>query len=438
MKTFQEQALIKDKYAVVLGIDWGKQSHDIHQIVVDCWKLSHHTIKTDPTSTHRFINELRERYPGGRIAVLSEQGKGFLVNMLLDYDWIELYTVNPHAASEFRKSLRPSGAKSDSIDSETLARMFFTHFDKLTYLSHSDELTRRLDTFTRHRRELVDKRVSVSLAIKSLLRDYYSQVFEMLSVNIWDRMSLDFLRRWPCFSKLKSSNGPILKKFYFAHNSRSETLIDKRIKHWQNSQILSKDRVLEELSQFKLLNLIDQIALLNKQIDRIDKEIKRVFSQHPEREFFEQLPGAGTAMAPRLAAAFGCNRNRFKDCSQMQAYVGVAPITVQSGNTSYTFMRRVCPKFLRQSFHEWAGLSAQYSPWAKACYQMHLERGKCVGEAKRALAFKWMRILFRCWKNHEQYDEDKYVQSLINHRSPVIKKMKQLGLIDEKKFTFSS
>ena len=115
----------------------------------------------------------------------------------------------------------------------------------------------------------------------------------------------------------------------------------------------------------------------------------------------------------------------------MQAYVGIAPIKLQSGNTEYTFMRRFCPKFLRQSFHEWAGLSVQYSPWAKACYEGLRDRGKRVGEAKRALAFKWMRILFSCWKNNQVYDEATYVRSLIKRKSPVVDKMKELGFIDD-------
>jgi len=30
----------------------------------------------------------------------------------------------------------------------------------------------------------------------------------------------------------------------------------------------------------------------------------------------------------------------------------------------------------------------------------------------RALAFKWIRIMFRCWMNHSTYDEPKYLFAL--------------------------
>jgi hypothetical protein len=31
--------------------------------------------------------------------------------------------------------------------------------------------------------------------------------------------------------------------------------------------------------------------------------------------------------------------------------------------------------------------------------------------------YKWIRIIFRCWKNHEIYDEMKYIKTLKRHGS---------------------
>jgi hypothetical protein len=35
-----------------------------------------------------------------------------------------------------------------------------------------------------------------------------------------------------------------------------------------------------------------------------------------------------------------------------------------------------------------------------------------VAMVVRALAFKWIRILFRCWKDHKPYSEEVYRQAL--------------------------
>lgn len=60
-------------------------------------------------------------------------------------------------------------------------------------------------------------------------------------------------------------------------------------------------------------------------------EISKLFHTLPDANIFESLPSAGPCMAPRLLVAFGENRDRFDNASQVQMYAGVAPVTVRSG-----------------------------------------------------------------------------------------------------------
>jgi hypothetical protein len=75
--------------------------------------------------------------------------------------------------------------------------------------------------------------------------------------------------------------------------------------------------------------------------------------------------------------------------------------------------RQACPKFLRQTFHEFAQHSIGQSEWAKAYYH-HLreDENKTHHAAVRSLAYKWIQIIFRCWKDGKPYDEEIYMQSL--------------------------
>jgi len=419
-------------YAACIGVDWGHGTNCFHLLAPGSKQVERIDVAADPASMNQFVRGLRKRFPEGAIGLVSEQSKGALVNLLLDYPFIELMAANPHASAKFRRSLHPSGSKSDPIDSSALLRMIFTHRDRMAILTRGDEASRRLDVISRHRRNVVGQRVEVSNRLHSLLLEYYPQALAMLGPDPWDSISLAFLRRWPSYSRLMKAKDPTLETFYYAWGSRSKAAIQKRLASRRASAALSSDPLLEELGELQLKDHVEQLSLLNKQIRELDKRLRAAFREHPDREIFRSLPGAGAAMAPRLAAAFTCDRHRFKSCSQLQAYVGIAPIKLQSNDTQYTFMRRFCPKFLRQSFHEWAGLSAQHSPWAKACYKMLLDRGKRVGEAKRALAFKWIRIIYRCWQDNQPYDEITYVKCLIKRNSPVVKKMKELGFIDEK------
>ena len=80
-----------------------------------------------------------------------------------------------------------------------------------------------------------------------------------------------------------------------------------------------------------------------------------------------QLPGRSQVLAPRLLAAFGADRQRYQNASEVQQFSGIAPVTVRSGKSCWFHWRWACPKLLRQSFHEFAAHSRRWSPWAHAC-----------------------------------------------------------------------
>src|SRR5499425_2854457 len=137
------------------------------------------------------------------------------------------------------------------------------------------------------------------------------------------------------------------------------------------------------------------------------------FRKHPDPPIFESFPGAGAAMAPRLTAAFGTDRDRFQAATEMQELAGIAPVTEQSGKKRFVHWRYACPKFMRQTFQEFAEHSRRWCKWAKMHYQLLRKRGKSHNAAVRALAYKWIRILFRCWKDRRLYDDSRYEKSLI-------------------------
>jgi hypothetical protein len=52
-------------------------------------------------------------------------------------------------------------------------------------------------------------------------------------------------------------------------------------------------------------------------------------------------------------------------------------------------------------------------------------RNKQVKPSKSdtALAYKWGRILWRCWQDNVPYDEEKYVAALRQKQSPLVKRL---------------
>jgi hypothetical protein len=92
-------------------------------------------------------------------------------------------------------------------------------------------------------------------------------------------------------------------------------------------------------------------------------------------------------------------------------------VTERSGTKSWVHWRLQCPKFLRQTFVEWAAESIRHSCWAQVYYQQQRDKGKAHQATVRALVFKWIRILYRCWQERTLYDEAIYLQALHRPRS---------------------
>ncbi len=153
-------------------------------------------------------------------------------------------------------------------------------------------------------------------------------------------------------------------------------------------------------------------------IGAYDQQIEELARAHPDYALIKSFPGAGPAMAPRLIAAIGSQRERYKSAAEIQQYSGIAPVVASSGKLRWVHWRWACPKFLRQTFHEWALHSIAYSNWAREYYERQRAKGKRRNTAIRSLAFKWIRILFRCWKTNKRYDEAAYKQALAARRAP--------------------
>lgn len=139
---------------------------------------------------------------------------------------------------------------------------------------------------------------------------------------------------------------------------------------------------------------------------------------HADYRIVASLPGASDKTQARIIVALGDDRERYEDASSHQTAAGIATLTTQSGNQNYVTSRWACTKFMKQTFHEYAGLSITRCRWAKTFYEAQIATGKTPQVAKRALAYKWMRIIVRCWQDRTAYDDQKYTRHLNTSGSP--------------------
>jgi transposase len=216
---------------------------------------------------------------------------------------------------------------------------------------------------------------------------------------------------------LQKSRAFRVREFYVKYGRPRHEVLNERVKQIQSARSLTEDPAVVIAGVMMVRTLVAQIASLRIAIAKYDQEIERIFHQHPDRAVFNSFPGAGKVLAPRLLAAFGADRDRFQTALEVQQFSGVAPVTERSGKAIWVHRRLACPKFMLQTFHEFANQAWKFCAWSKLYYRQQRARGNDHHAAVRALAYKWIRIMFRCWKDRTPYDDSLYVKSLTKRGS---------------------
>jgi len=400
-----------------IGIDWADEKHDVNVYDVASGKRGAGVIRQTPEALQEWLGELRTKYEGGKVAVVLEQGRGGLLNALLGCEFLVLYVINPKSLSSFREAFYGSGATSDPVDAELMCDMVRQNPSRFRAWCPDDVMTRALRLLTEGRRDLVNQSTALTNRLTALLKGYYPQALKW-SGSLDTTWACDFLEQWPTLQSLQTSRRRQILRFYEKH-PRASLDLSEQLKQIQEARALSQDAAVLESSALMVRALICQLRPLLSSIAEFDRKIATIFRKHPDRPIFESFPGAGAALAPRLIAAFGADRDRFQAAAEIQELSGIAPVTEKSGKKNFVHWRYACPKFMRQTFQEFAEHSRRWCKWAKAYYQQQRRRGKSHNAAVRALAYKWIRIMFRCWKQQRPYDDAVYTKSLSQHGSPL-------------------
>ncbi len=398
-----------------IGLDWGHQAHAFALQAAGC-PPEEGTLPHSAESLHGWLHQLQERFGARPVALAIEASRGAVIHALVQYPWLTIYPVNPVTSARYRRAFTPSGASDDLPDARLLLELARDHAAKLRPLQVQDPQTLQLSGLVQARRQLVDRRTQLLNQLTSLLRSYYPQALELVGA-LDSELALDFLDRWPDLIALKAARPGVIKRFYYAHHLRRPELLETRLKFIAQAVALTTEPARVSVAVLQLRCLLDQVRTLGKHLAILEREIQSVFASHPEAGLFRHLPGAGPALAPRLCVAFGSDRTVYPDPTSLQKLAGLAPVREKSGQQLWTHWRWQAPTFLRQSFVEWAGQTVRYSAWAKVYYQRMLAKGKGHHAILRALAFKWIRVLWKCWQTRTPYDEARYLQQLAHRKS---------------------
>lgn len=408
------------RFDLIIGLDRSDRTADLHLIDPHTGQRQALGLDTSPEALWEWLLWLRQDHPTARVGLCLEQPASHLLSFLEAYEWITLYPINPLTLKNYREAFVTSRANDDGKDAQYLAELLWHHADQLKAWAPEDCQTRAVQHLVFHRRAVVDERTALSNRLKALLKQYFPQALKLCGEDLWRPLATAFLLKWPSLHAVQKAKVSTLKQFYYLHGSRSAQLLNERLALIEKAVPVTNERANFQSLILRVQLLCRQLQLVQRGLVEFDQQLATAYAAHPDREIFASLPGAGAVLGARLLASLGAQRERFERPQQLQCYTGVAPVTKQSGGKCHIHRRYLCPKFHRQSFHEYAAQSILWSRWAAAYYLQQRTKGAAHHTAVRALAYKWQRVIWRLWQSRQRYDERIYEAALRRSRSPLV------------------
>jgi transposase len=381
-----------------LGIDWADEKHDVCLLSPDGRILSQFIISNDLYGFQKLDDRL-SKLDGLKVNV--ERSDGLLVDWLVGQGH-DLY-ITPPSVLHHR---RPRRSKDDKGDAYLLAQLLHSQDPEARPLAvhsptvyHLRQLLQAYDGVLREQRRLGNQFIH-------LLKAYYPAALRAFSVP-HRLITLAFVERFPTPEAARAATLEDLHDFLKAQRYH---YLDTKLPQLYSLLQQPAPTARMYLGMMEHVNvLIPQLRHLCHSRAQLEKRVLEVFATHPEAGWWKRLPGAGPLTAPRLLAWIGDNRDRFPTPEVLQAIAGTVPVTRRSGKQHSVEFRAACCHPLRSAMDDFARLSVKKSGWASAYYREQRGRGRKSARAYRALANRWLNIIWKLWQTGEVYDENIHV-----------------------------
>ena len=177
------------------------------------------------------------------------------------------------------------------------------------------------------------------------------------------------------------------------------------LKHWsRGGQEGLKALELHPDLRITLDSYVRELEFLEGEKSLIEKDIKE--NELSRKDVLQSVPGVGVVTSNIFRTEI-FDPSRFKTAGQMTQYIGLAPVTHQSG-VSKVYSRLIpCGQGkLRSVLVEAAWRLMSRENWAKEFYQRVLSNSGKSQKAIVALARKLAVILWRLWLENRSYEAD--------------------------------
>jgi transposase len=388
---------------IFVGCDWARDKHDLCIMDEHGAPLLQVAILHSAEGLDELARTIAEIEPEpAQVHLGIELHDGALLSCLLDQGYT-VYGINPKSSDRARDRYRPSGSKDDKSDAFILADIVRTDAGSLRPMRPGSPATQELRAWVRLRARHVQDKTAHCQRLRTILAEWCPGLSALCGDfnRQWQR---DLISQFPLHEDLCAVHGNRLNAFAKAHRLRARTV--KRIQAAKSQEPLGIPASRLDVLRAEIRYLVEAIQHLVKAIAEIEATLETLIASHPDAVVFTSLPVRGTATVATLLSAFGQDKEHAPGWRELAARWGAAPVTVQSGRARHVKRRRACDHVINQALIFFAFKTA-FTPgcWAADYYEAKRDRGVHHYTALRCLAQRWIKILYRLWKDSLTYDE---------------------------------
>jgi transposase len=407
-----------------VGIDWAEEFHLVAlgrpgEGVIEISRVEH-----TPKAVEALVARIASLEPdAAEVRVVLETRHGMLVEALIDAGYV-VVPVNPDLVARRRG---PAKKKDDAEDARIACLIALDRFERLRPLVPHGEAAGELRAIARD-----DARASKDeRRLLNRLRADLIATFPAALVIAGDDLGaptfLRLLEHWPTAAALSAATRGELEDF--ARESRHgwpDRFADKVEAALRTEQFVARDYLVRakadtiRLSAIQLLAIgaqrrswerrMGELLVGSHRTSKGRKPVDDVEERFPGGEIYLSFPGLGDRLAARVAGEIGDHPEGFASPNALQCYGGKAPVTRRSGKSELVVSTRLaCNRYLADAVQQWAFCSLRTSGWAREFYDAQRARQKGHHAALRALANRWLEVLWHCLNKGVLYDEALHV-----------------------------
>jgi transposase len=380
-----------------------------------------------PTGVARLVARCLELEPDpAEIRVVLETRHGLLVEAMVDAG----FTVLPVNPDQVARRRGPAKKKDDAEDARICCLLALDQYQELRKLIPHGDLAGELRSIARDdERATRDERRLLNRLRADLLATFPAALM-IAGEDLGAPVILRLLARWPSHDQLTAASTEDIEAFARAAKHGWPARFAARVTDALAAEQLPVKDYLVRAKTGTIALTATQLLAIREQRRAWERRMGELLLGAPRHgrgrkpkepdpgkaipggDIYLSFPGLGDILAARIAGEIGDHIEQFTAPTGLQCYAGTAPVTRRSGRSELVIARRLAHNhYLGAAVQQWAFCSLRTSRWARQFYDSKIATGKRHHAALRALANRWLEILWHCLTKNVRYDESVHIRN---------------------------